>query len=211
MEFASEMIVKASLFQLKIGEVPTTLSKDGRSRKPYLRTWQDGWRNLRFYLMYSPKWLFYIPGISLFVLGMILMLLTIVNPYEIIKGVHLDANTLLFGGVFIVIGFSCITLGLFTRTYATEEGFLPRNKFDGKIEKIFTLESGIMIGMFIFFCGIAGSLYSFYIWQQAKFGNLDYKAILRIVVPSATLILLGTQLSFSSFFLGILKIKKRPL
>jgi glycosyltransferase involved in cell wall biosynthesis len=210
MEFASEMIVKASLFKLRITEVPTTLAIDGRSRPPHLKTWPDGWRNLRFYLMHSPKWLFYIPGISFFFLGLILMLLTLVNPFEIVQGIHLDANTLLFGGVFIITGFSCITLGLFTRTYATEEGFLPKNKFDEKLENFFTLEIGVLIGLFIFLCGVAGAMYAFYIWQQAKFGNLDYKEILRIVVPSATLILLGTQLSFSSFFLGILKIKRKP-
>lgn len=209
MEFASEMIVKASLFHLKIAEVPTTLAIDGRTRPPHLRTWRDGWRNLRFYLMHSPKWLFYIPGISLFFIGLLLMLLTAVRPFEIMKGIFFDTNTLIFGGVFIITGFSCITLGLFTRTYATEEGFLPKSKLDDKIEKFFTLESGILIGLLIFLCGITGSLYSFYIWQQAKFGRLDYKEILRIVVPSATLILLGTQLLFSSFFLGILKIKRK--
>jgi len=210
MEFASEMIVKASLFHLKIAEVPTTLYVDGRSRAPHLRTWQDGWRNLRFYLMHSPKWLFYIPGISLFFIGLMLMLLTIARPFEISKGIHFDANTLLFGGVFLITGFSCITLGLFTRTYATEEGFLPRNNLDDKIEKIFTLEIGILAGLVIFLCGLGGSIYAFYVWKQAKFGNLEYSEILRIVVPSATLILLGTQLLFSSFFLSVLKIKKKP-
>jgi glycosyltransferase involved in cell wall biosynthesis len=209
MEFASEMIVKASLFRLNITEVPTTLSVDGRSRPPHLRTWPDGWRHLRFYLMHSPKWLFYIPGFSLFFIGLILMLLTIVNPFELIKGIHLDTNTLLFGGVFIITGFSCITLGLFTRTYATEEGFLPKNKLDDKLENFFTLELGILLGLLIFFCGLAGAIYSLYIWQQAKFGDLEYKQIWRIVVPSATLILLGTQFLFSSFFLGILKIKRK--
>jgi len=209
MEFASEMIVKASLFHLKIAEVPTTLSVDGRSRKPHLKTWPDGWRNLRFYLMHSPKWLFYIPGFFLFFTGLPLMLLTILNPFEITRGIHLDANTLLFGGVFVITGFSCITLGMFTRTYATEEGFLPKNKLDNKIEKLFTLESGILVGLLIFLCGLACSMYAFYVWQQAEFGNLEYKHILRIVIPGATLILLGTQLLFSSFFLGILKIKKR--
>lgn len=211
MEFASEMIVKASLFHLKIAEVPTTLAVDGRSRPPHLRTWHDGWRNLRFYLMHSPKWLFYIPGISLFFIGLILMLLTAVKPFEIIRGIYFDANTLIFGSVFLITGFSCITLGLFTRTYATEEGFLPKSKLDDRIEKFFKLEAGILTGIFIFICGVAGAFYSFYIWEQAKFGNLEYKKILRIVVPSATLILLGTQLLFSSFFLGILKIKRKPM
>lgn len=210
MEFASEMVVKASLFHLKITEVPATLSKHGRTRQPHLRTWSDGWRHLRFLLMHSPKWLFYIPGICLFVAGLLLMLLTVIRPFEIMKGIYFDTNTLIFAGVFINTGFSCISLGLFTRTYATEEGFLPKNKLDGRIQKFFTLEIGLIIGLFVFFSGALGSLYSFYIWQQAKFGHLDYPQILRIVVPSATLVLLGTQLLFSSFFMGILKIKKTP-
>lgn len=210
MEFASEMIVKASLFNVKIAEVPATLVKDGRTRSPHLRTWRDGWRNLRFYFMHSPKWLFYIPGFSLFFIGVLLMLLTVFRRFEIMKGIYFDISTLVYAGVFIITGFSCITLGLFTRTYATEEGFLPKHKLDGRIEKFFTLESGILVGLFILGCGIAGFFYSFYIWQQAKFGNLDHQKILRIVVPSATLILLGTQLLFSSFFLGILKIKRKP-
>jgi glycosyltransferase involved in cell wall biosynthesis len=209
MEFASEMIVKASIFKLKIAEVPTTLAVDGRSRPPHLRTWHDGWRNLRFYLMHSPKWLFYIPGIFLFVVGIILMLLTIAKPFEIVKGIFFDANTLIFGSAFLITGFSCLTLGLFTRSYATEQGFLPRNKIDDKIEKFFTLEVGLLIGLLIFSLGIVGSIYSFYKWQQAKFGNLEYKEILRIVIPSVTLILLGTQLLFSSFFLGIIRIKRK--
>jgi glycosyltransferase involved in cell wall biosynthesis len=209
MEFASEMIVKASLHQLKISEVPTTLSKDGRTRPPHLRTWRDGWRHLRFLLLHSPKWLYYIPGIFFFILGIVLMLLIVIKPYEILNGIYFDTNTLIFAGVFIVTGNSSIMLGLFTRTYATEEGFLPKSKFDNKIEFIFTLELGIFIGIIILFCGLAGSLYSFFIWKQAKFGRLEYKEILRIVIPSSTLILMGTQYLFSSFFLGILKIKKK--
>jgi glycosyltransferase involved in cell wall biosynthesis len=209
MEFASEMIVKASLFRLKITEVPATLSITGRSRPPHLRTWLDGWRHLRFLLMHSPKWLFYIPGLSLFSLGLVLMLLTVFKPFEILKGIYFDTNTLIFAGVFLITGFSCISLGVFTRTYATEEGFLPKSKLDDRIEKLFTLESGVLVGAVILLCGIAASFYSFYIWKQARFGRLEYKEILRIVVPGATLILLGTQLLFSSFFLGILKIRRR--
>ncbi len=209
MEFASEMIVKASMFNLKITEVPTTLAIDGRTRHPHLRTWHDGWRHFRFLLMHSPKWLFYVPGISLFILGLLLMLLTIIKPFEIVKGVFFDTNTLIFASVFIITGFSCITLGLFTRTYATEEGFLPKHKIDDTIQKFFTLEIGLLVGLFILLLGVLGSGYSFFIWEQAKFGRLDYKQILRIVIPSATLILLGTQLLFSSFFFGILKIRRK--
>ena len=209
MEFASEMIVKASLFNMKITEVPVTLSKDGRTRSSHLRTWRDGWRHLRFLLMYSPKWLFYIPGFFLFILGFVLTLLTLFKPFEISRGIYFDTNTLIFASVFMITGFSCIALGLFTRTYATEEGFLPRSRMDDRIQIFFSLETGLITGFLLFIGGVAGAVYSFYLWRQAKFGNLEYKEILRIVIPSATLILLGTQLLFSSFFLGILKIKRK--
>lgn len=208
MEFASEMIVKASLFGLKITEVPATLSVTVKTRRPHLRTWRDGWRHLRFLLMYSPKWLFYIPGFVLLFTGLLLTLLTVLRPYEITKGVYFDTNTLIYSGVFINTGFSCISLGMFTTTYATEEGFLPYGKITW-FERFFTLEIGLLLGLFILLAGAAGAAYSFYLWKQASFGNLVYKNILRIVVPSATLIFLGTQVLFSSFFLGILKIKKK--
>jgi glycosyltransferase involved in cell wall biosynthesis len=209
MEFASEMIVKASLFGLKIAEVPTTLSVTVKTRNAHLRTWRDGWRHLRFLLMHSPKWLFYVPGLFLLFTGLILTLLTVFSPFEVVEGVYFDTNTLIYSGVFINIGFSCIAFGMFTITYAAEEGFLPKNKMTGWLEEFFTLETGLLFGLFIFLCGAGGAVYSFYSWQQTRFGDLIYKETLRIVVPSATLIFLGTQILFSSFFLGILKIRKK--
>lgn len=209
MEFASEMVVKATIFNLKITEVPTTLSKDGRSRPPHLRTWRDGWRHLRFLLMYSPKWLFKIPGITLMVLGLLLVLLTIKGPLEIVNGILLDTNTLIFGGTFIILGFSCVSLGIFTRTYAVEEGFLPRTRRDRQFDEKFNLELGIVIGLIILLLGIAGFIYSFFIWENTGFGQLQYPKILRIVIPSVVCLVLGCQTIFSSFFIGILKIKRK--
>ena len=209
MEFASEMIVKASIFDMKIAEVPTTLSKDGRSRPPHLRTWRDGWRHLRFLLMYSPKWLFQIPGIVLAALGLLLMLLTIRQPLEIFDRIILDTNTLIFAGTFIILGFSCLSIGVFTRTYAVEEGFLPRNRYDKRFEERFNLEIGLIGGLILLLIGIGGFVYSFFIWKSKGFGQLEYPKILRIVIPSMVSIILGSMTIFSSFFVSILRIKRR--
>ena len=208
MEFATEMVVKAALFNLRIAEVPTTLSPDGRTRPPHLRTWRDGWRHLRFLLMYSPRWLFKIPGLLLMFVGIILMVLTVFKPFEIIKGIYFDTNTLIFSSVFIILGYTCITLGVFTRTFATEEGFLPKTNFDNRLDKSFSLEMGLGVGILFLLIGFLGAVFTLYLWDQSNFGRLDYQKTLRIVVPSATLILLGFQTLFSSFFLSILKIKR---
>ncbi len=207
MEFASEMVVKAVLFKLTITEVPTVLSPDGRSRPPHLRTWRDGWRHLRFLLMYSPTWLFKVPGFFFMILGLLLMLLTLFRPFQIIKGVFFDTNTLIFSAVFIILGYTILSLGLFTRTYAREEGFLPRKKSYNFFERSINLELGILAGLGLFLAGAGLSVYAVFLWDRAGFGQLDYSRTLRIVVPGAALILLGVQTIFSSFFLSILKIK----
>jgi glycosyltransferase involved in cell wall biosynthesis len=208
MEFASEMVVKAALFSFRIAEVPTTLSPDGRTRRSHLRTWRDGWRHLRFLLMYSPKWLFQIPGIILVTLGIVFMALTIGGRFQIAKGVILDTNTLIFGGTFIILGFSCLSLGTFTRTFAIEEGFLPHNKRHEIFSRQFKLEIGIVIGLILLLLGVAGFIYAFVLWGDANFGQLVYAKILRIVVPSVVCLVLGCQTIFSSFFLSILQIKR---
>jgi glycosyltransferase involved in cell wall biosynthesis len=208
MEFASEMIVKAALFNFRITEVATTLSVDGRARNSHLRTWRDGWRHLRFLLMYSPKWLFQIPGLILMLTGILLMALTLGGRFEIAKGVILDTNTLIFGGTFIILGFSCLSLGTFTRTFAIEEGFLPQNKSHEIFNRKFNLEIGIVTGLVLLIIGIAGFIYSFILWGNANFGQLVYPRILRIVVPSVVSLVLGCQTIFSSFFLSILRIKR---
>ncbi len=208
MEFASEMIVKSVLFQLKIAEVPTTLSVDGRSRKPHLRTWRDGWRHLRFLLIYSPNWLFKVPGIFFMALGVLLMALTIFKPFQIAHEVYFDTNTLIFSSVFINLGFTILSLGLFTRIFATEEGFLPKNKRDKDFDNLFTLEIGLFIGLILFLAGVGISIYAFYLWEKVNFGRLEYAQTLRLVIPAGAFILLGMQIIFSSFFLSILKIKR---
>ncbi len=209
MEFASEMVVKATIFNLKITEVATTLSPDGRSRPPHLRTWRDGWRHLRFLLIYSPRWLFLIPGIFLMLLGFILSLLIIQKPFNIIGNIQLDTNTLLYAGAFMIVGFQAFIFGIFTRAYAVQAGFLPQNDQLIKWLDIMSLEKGLIAGLIIFFAGIFGTIHSLTLWNEVHFGRLDYPSILRIVIPSVVAIILGLQTILSSFFISVLGVNKK--
>lgn len=209
MEFASEMVVKATIFNLKITEVPTTLSPDGRSRPPHLRTWRDGWRHLRFLLIYSPRWLFLIPGVFLMLFGFILSLLIIQKPLNIIGNVQLDTNTLLYAGAFMIVGFQAFIFGIFTRAYAEQAGFLPQNDKLIRWLEIVSLEKGLIAGLIIFFAGIFGTFHSLTLWNKVHFGQLDYPSILRIVIPSVVAIILGLQTILSSFFISVLNVNKK--
>jgi hypothetical protein len=203
------MVVKATIFNLKITEVPTTLSPDGRSRPPHLRTWRDGWRHLRFLLIYSPRWLFLIPGCFLIILGLILNILIIQKPFNIIGDINLDTNTLLYAGAFIIVGFQSFIFGIFTRAYAVQAGFLPKNDKLTKWLEIINLETGLIVGLIIFFAGLSGTIYSLTLWNKAHFGQLDYPSILRIVIPSVVSIILGLQTMLSSFFISVLNVNKK--
>jgi glycosyltransferase involved in cell wall biosynthesis len=209
MEFASEMVVKSTINKLKITEVPTILSKDGRSRPPHLRTWRDGWRHLRFLLIYSPRWLFLYPGITLMLLGLILMLLIIPGPMGLFKQIYFDTNTLLYAGAFIIVGYQALSFGIFTRAYAVESGFLPKKDSLSRAFEIISLESGLIFGLLIFVIGLIGTFFSLYIWEESNFGQLEYSKILRIVIPSVVAIIVGLQTVFSSFFLGVLTVNKK--
>ncbi len=208
MEFASEMVVKSQINKLKIIEVPTTLSPDGRSRPPHLRTWRDGWRHLRFLLLYSPKWLFLIPGSTLMILGLLLFALIQKGPVQLMN-IYFDTNTLLYAGAFIVIGFQAVNFAVFTRIYAIQQGFLPKNNTLDKMYNFITLEAGLVIGILITLAGLAGSVYSLYLWDLEEFGNLNYSSILRVVIPSVIAIMIGLQTIFSSFFLSFLGLNQK--
>ncbi len=208
MEFASEMVVKAQINKLKIIEVPTTLSVDGRTRPPHLRTWRDGWRHLRFLLLYSPKWLFLIPGLTLMIIGLILFVLIQQGPVQLMN-IHFDTNTLLYAGAFVVIGFQAVNFAVFTRIYAIQQGFLPKNSTLDKIYNFLTLEAGLIVGVLITLAGLGGSIYSLYLWDQQDFGQLNYSSILRVVIPSVFAIMMGLQTIFSSFFLSFLGLNQK--
>lgn len=207
MEFASEMVVKATLHKLKIIEVPTTLSPDGRTRKPHLRSWRDGWRHLRFLLLFSPRWLFLYPGMILSFLGISLLTVLSINPVSVF-GITLDIHTQLYASFFSILGTQFISFAIFSRQYASSIGIIPDDSISKKFIHIFSIEKGILIGLLLFITGLFSSFYSVYLWSNAAFGDLNPQSFMRIVIPSGTAITVGLQIMFSSFFLGYLKIKQ---
>jgi hypothetical protein len=208
MEFAVEMIVKATLTGLRVAEVPTTLSPDGRTRPPHLRTWLDGWRTIRFMLLYSPRWLFFYPGVLLILLGMAVGLWLLPGP-RTVGSATFDAHTFLCAAMAILIGFQAICFGLFARTFAVTEGLLPEDSLLNVFFLAFTLETGLAVGAVLIVGGLAGSAYAVNAWRLQGFGPLDFSHTLRIVIPSATAITLGFQTVLSSFFVSILGLARR--
>jgi glycosyltransferase involved in cell wall biosynthesis len=208
MEFASEMVVKATLLDLRIAEVPTTLSPDGRSRPPHLRSWRDGWRHLRFLLLYSPRWLFLYPGAALMALGL-LVGIWILPGSRSIFGVTLDAQTLLYAATAVSIGFQSVLFSVLTKLYAVQEGLLPPSPILDRLFRYITLESGIVVGAVLVMAGLAGSIWAVYDWNAQSFGQLDPSRILRVVIPSVLALTLGFQIALSSFFLSVLGLRRR--
>jgi len=207
MEFASEMVVKATLWGQKITEVPTTLKKDGRSRPPHLRSWRDGWRHLRFLLLFSPRWLFFVPGLVLFVLGLIAGAVIEAGPVSI-GSVTFDVDTLVAASAMVVIGFQGVLFWLFTRVYAGAEGFLPNEPGVQKLLGRLSLERGLLLGLAIGLAGLGGLIFSIVNWGGSGFHNLNYEHALRSVIPSATALIVSCQLILGTFFLSILGIKQ---
>ncbi|NNE35344.1 MAG: hypothetical protein HKN13_08915 [Rhodothermales bacterium] len=203
MEFASEMVIKATLLEMKIAEVPTTLSPDGRSRPPHLRSWRDGWRHLRFMLLFSPTWLFLFPGILLVLIGLLVGARLAFEPIAI-GGVNFDVQSLLFMSAAVIVGFQSIVFAVFTKVFAFTEGLLPSGSRIVKWTNIVSLEAGLVVGFILLMAGLAGTSYSLMYWADSSFGSLDTSITLRFVVPSVTAIVLGFQVILSSFFLSIL-------
>jgi len=208
MEFASEMIVKAALLDLKVAEVPTTLSTGLRTRPPHLRTWRDGWRHLRFLLLYSPRWLFFYPGLLLMLLGLAGLLWLLPGP-RIVGNVGFDIQSLLFTAVAIVVGFQSVVFAVFTKVYATNVGLLPRSVTLDRIFRYATLEVGILVGLVLLLAGLGGSVTAFLKWSDVSFSALDPFVTLRIIIPSATALILGFETILASFFLSVLGLQHR--
>jgi hypothetical protein len=206
MEFASEMVIKATLKSLRIAEVPITLHKDGRSRPPHLKPWRDGWRHLRFMLLFSPRWLFIWPGLALLCLGLALAAPLTIAPVKI-GHVQFDTNTLLVAGMMIVVGFQVLFFGLFTKLYCMARGLLPDNPQLRRWLAFFSLERGIVVGLLIAAVGLAFLAAAILKWRAAAFGIISYPESLRLVIPAVTCLTLGIQTLFSSFFLSILELK----
>ena len=208
MEFASEMVVKATLQGLKIAEVPTTLSPDGRSRAPHLRSWRDGWRHLRFLLLFSPRWLFLYPGASLMALGLGSMIWLLPGPRHL-GGLTLDVHTLVYSAAAIVCGFQAVAFAVFAKIYAINAGLLPADPRIAKLGDLFSLEIGLIIGVLLLLGGLGASIYAVEFWGRSEFADLDPTVSMRIVLPGATALILGLQIIFSSFFFSVLELSRR--
>jgi glycosyltransferase involved in cell wall biosynthesis len=203
MEFATEMVIKASLYGERIAEVPITLHPDGRkAHAPHLKTFRDGWRTLRFFLMYSPRWLFLLPGALLVFLG--LMGYAVALPGLMIMGVTFDAHTLLFASLALLCGYQSILFGLFAKTFAIAEGFLPDDPRLRRLFNVVTLERGLVIALATLLMGVTLLLAAVQQWQAVNFGNLDYAHTMRLVVPGVALTAMGFQTMLASFFAAIL-------
>jgi glycosyltransferase involved in cell wall biosynthesis len=208
MEFATEMIIKASLFREKVAEVPITLHPDGRkSHAPHLKTFRDGWRTLRFFLMYCPRWLFTIPGGVLVFLGMVGY--AVAMPGLRLGGVAFDAHTLLFASLLILCGYQSILFAIFTKTFAISGGLMPEDPQLARFFKIVNLERGLILSTATILVGIILLAAAINQWRLASFGTLDYAQTMRLVVPGVTLTALGFQTVLSSFFVSILGMRRR--
>ncbi|PIE67553.1 MAG: dolichol-P-glucose synthetase [Deltaproteobacteria bacterium] len=209
MEFAIEMVIKATMMGMKIAEVPTTLSCDGRSGRPHLRTWRDGWRTLRFMLLYSPNWLFLYPGMVLMITGLLMGGRLLHGPLEI-RGVGFDTSTLLFSATAVILGFQSILTSLFSKTFAISRRLLPKKSILVKAADYFSLEASLGIGISLVVLGLVGAGVSVQNWARQDFGPLILDRALRTVIPSVTFIILGTQTIMASFFLGVLSLETVP-
>ncbi len=212
MEFATEMIIKSSLYSnlygVKIAEVPITLHPDGRkAHAPHLKTFRDGWRTLRFFLMYSPRWLFFIPGSLLVLLGLIGFGLGM--PGVRIGGVTFDLHTLVFASLAILCGYQSILFAIFTKTFAINEGLMPEDPRMNRFFQVINLERGILISCAALLIGLGLLLSAILQWKATGFGNLDYRVTMRWVIPGAMLTALGFQTLLSSFFVSILGMQRR--
>jgi glycosyltransferase involved in cell wall biosynthesis len=208
MEFATEMIIKASLFGEKIAEVPITLHPDGRkSHPPHLKTFRDGWRTLRFFLLFSPRWLFMMPGAALVLLGLAGYILAM--PGLSLGGVTFDAHTLLFSSLFMLCGYQAILFSIFTKTFAVNEGLIPADARFNRFYKLLNLERGLFISGVAFLIGVGLLLCAINEWRAVDFGPLNYAHTMRLVVPGATLTALAFQTTLSSFFASILGMSRR--
>lgn len=204
MEFASEMVVRASLAGLRIAEVPTTLKKDGRDRAPHLRTWRDGWRHLRFLLLHSPRWTFGYPGLMLIVSGGVGAALLARGPIHLSRTISLDVHTFLVACIAMVLGTQSLTFAAIARRYAKRVGLLPPSRHYHWLIDGISLETLLQISALLMLAGGAGLGWSFYAWGRTGFGALPNDELLRLMIASVCGIAASVQLGLSGFFLGLL-------
>ena len=210
MEFATEMVVKATVAKLRLIEVPTTLSPDGRGRPPHLRSWRDGWRHLRFLLLFSPRSLFLYPGVGLFAVGCLAMAWLLPQPRQL-GSVGFDVHTLLYASAAVVVGFQSMMFWVFAKVYGMRERIVPPDPWFRSLMSVITLEAGLIVGAVLLLGGLGLAVYALGSWGAEGFGALAYAETMRLVIPSSTAILLGFQIIYSAFFVSILEIRaSRP-
>lgn len=208
MEFASEMVVKATLFKMPVSEVPTPLSPDGRDRRPHLRSFHDGWRHLRFLLLYSPRWLFFYPGMALLFVGCAVALWLLPGPRQV-GHIALDIHTLLYAIVAILAGFQAVLFAFFSKVFGITEGLLPEDPRLTRAFRIFNLERGLLVGAAFLTAGVSMAAYSLYLWNRAGFGPMNPVVLVRLVAAVIVCVTLGVEIVLSSFFLSILGIARQ--
>ncbi len=209
MEFAIEMIVKATMQGLRVTEVPTTLSPDAEGREPHLNTWTDGWKSVRLLLLYSPKWLFLYPGLFLLAVG-IAGMAWLIPGNRSIGSVGFDVSTLLYFSLAVIVGLQAMYFFLSARWFGITEGLLPDDPLIRRIvERPRRLEWALLVGLLLITAGLGLSLYALVTWNDASFGQLDYPDTLRIVIPGTTLIACGMQTVLSALFLSVLGLRRR--
>ena len=208
MEFASEMVVKASLQKQRIVEVPTNLQKDGRSRPPHLKTWRDGWRHFRFLLLYSPRWLFLYPGLTLMIGGFSLMawLLPAERP---LGHINLGVDTLAYAAAATLLGFQLIFFGVASKVFAITEGLLPDDESFNRWFQYVTLETGLLAGVLLVLTGVTIAVSSVVSWSHTGYGSLPPVEMMRHTLPAMLCLMLGTEICFASFFLSLLGLRRR--
>ena len=207
MEFASEMVIRSGLEALRMTEVPTTLSVDGRSRPPHLKTWRDGWRHLKLLLMYSPKWLFVFPGLVLLAMGAALMALLWVGPFAISQNLVLDSNSYAAACFMAIAGTQLLSFGVIARNYASLTGMLPRGARSDLIARIATTDTVVRVGGVVLAIGVAIFAYAVWAWSKVGFGDLTgMPHIPRAVMSGLSFIVIAIQLGFGAFMIGILRI-----
>jgi hypothetical protein len=206
MEFASEFVVRAALAGYAIEEVPTTLKPDGRSRPPHLRTWRDGWRHLRFLLLYSPSWLFLFPGVLLILFGVVGAAVLLPGPLKVSHHLTLDTHSLLVSSISVIVGIQFVTASVLARRYGVLNGLLPPPKAGWDLAHRASLESVLLLGGALFAIGLVGLVYGVTTWARAHFGPLEGEFMMRVLIVSLTMLAAGLQLATLAFLTGLIEI-----
>jgi glycosyltransferase involved in cell wall biosynthesis len=206
MEFASEMVVKATLLGLNVTEVPTTLSPDGRTRKPHLRPFRDGWRHLRFLLLFSPRWLFLYPGYALLIIGLFLGTLLIRGPLRLGDRFELDIHTFLVAAMLILVGLQSVSFAVIARRFASRYGFIPRSQTFDSVLQALTLERVLAAAVILIIGGVAALLWGFGQWAARDFGPLNPTTTLRVMILAMTALVAGLQLILTGFLSSMIEI-----